>query len=88
MPGARLVQVPDGVPDEIAAAVLMKGMTVEYPLRRCFPVSVGQDVLFYAASGGVGLIAGQWGKHLGARMIGVTTGGQKIELASVHGYVR
>lgn len=86
MPAARLVQVPDGVSDEIAAAVLMKGMTVEYLLRRCFPVSAGQDVLFYAASGGVGLIAGQWGKHLGARMIGVTTGDQKIELAFAHGY--
>jgi NADPH2:quinone reductase len=86
MPAARLVQIPDGVSDEIAAAVLMKGMTVEYLLNRCFAVQSGQNVLFYAASGGVGLLAGQWGKHLGARMIGVTTGDDKIKLALGHGY--
>lgn len=86
MPAARLVKVPDGVSDEAAAAVLMKGMTVEYLLNRCFAVQAGQQVLFYAASGGVGLIAGQWGRHLGARMIGVTTGEDKIKLALAHGY--
>ncbi len=72
MPAARLVSIPDAISDEVAAAVMMKGMTVEYLLNRCFPVRRGQDVLFYAASGGVGLIAGQWGQHIGARMIGVT----------------
>lgn len=86
MPAARLVKVPDGVSDEAAAAVMMKGMTVEYLLNRCFEVKAGQDVLFYAASGGVGLIAGQWGRHLGARMIGVTAGAEKAELARAHGY--
>jgi NADPH2:quinone reductase len=86
MPAARLVQVPDSVSDEAAAAVLMKGMTVEYLLNRCHVVQTGQQVLFYAASGGVGLIAGQWGRHLGARMIGVTTGDDKIKLALAHGY--
>lgn len=86
MPAARLVQVPDGVSDEAAAAVLMKGMTVEYLLNRCYAVQAGQQVLFYAASGGVGLIAGQWGHYLGARMIGVTTGDDKIKLALAHGY--
>ena len=86
MPVARLVRVPDGVSEEMAAAVLMKGMTVEYLLNRCVAVQRGQQVLFYAASGGVGLIAGQWGKHLGARMIGVTTGEDKIKLARAHGY--
>lgn len=73
-PAARLVPIPDGVSDEEAAAVLMKGMTVEYLLERCYKVQPGQDVLFWAASGGVGQLAGQWGKHLGARMIGVTAG--------------
>lgn len=86
MPAARLVSVPDGVSDEAAAAVLMKGMTVEYLLNRCVAVQRGQSILFYAASGGVGLIAGQWGRHLGARMIGVTTGDDKIALATAHGY--
>ncbi len=86
MPAARLVTVPDGVSDEAAASVMMKGMTAEYLLNRCFAVQPGQQVLFYAAAGGVGLIAGQWGKHLGARMIGVTTGEDKIKLAREHGY--
>ena len=86
MPVGRLVKVPEGVSDEAAAAVMMKGMTAEYLLNRCFEVKAGQQVLFYAASGGVGLIAGQWGKHLGARMIGVTTGEDKIKLAYEHGY--
>jgi NADPH:quinone reductase len=86
MPATRLVPIPTGVSDEAAAAVLMKGMTVEYLLNRCVSVQSGQQVLFYAASGGVGLIAGQWGKHLGARMIGVTSGEEKIKLAQDHGY--
>lgn len=86
MPAARLVPVPDGVSDEAAAAVMMKGMTVEYLLNRCVALQPGQQVLFYAAAGGVGLIAGQWGKHLGARVIGVTTGADKIRLAKGHGY--
>jgi NADPH2:quinone reductase len=73
-PAARCIKIPDGISDEVAAAVLMKGLTVEYLLERCYKVQPGQDVLFWAASGGVGQLAGQWGKHLGARMIGVTAG--------------
>ena len=73
-PAARCIKIPDGISDEVAAAVLMKGMTVEYLLNRTYKVQPGQDVLFWAASGGVGQLAGQWGKHLGARMIGVTAG--------------
>lgn len=75
-PVARVVPLPDGVSDEIAAAVLMKGMTVEYLLNRTHQAGPDQDILFWAASGGVGQLAGQWGKHLGARMIGVTSGSQ------------
>jgi NADPH:quinone reductase len=86
MPADRLVPIPDGVSDDDAAAVLMKGMTAEYLLNRCVAVQPGQQVLFYAAAGGVGLIAGQWGRHLGARMIGVTSGSEKIKLAHDHGY--
>ena len=70
----------------MAAAVLFKGMTVEYLLNRCYPVGKGEKVLFYAASGGVGLLAGQWGKHLGAHMIGVAGGAQKCALARANGY--
>ena len=81
-----LVRVPDGLSDEQVAAVLMKGMTVEYLLERCRPVATGDAVLFYAAAGGVGLLAGQWGKALGARMIGVAGGAEKCRLALDHGY--
>jgi D-arabinose 1-dehydrogenase-like Zn-dependent alcohol dehydrogenase len=71
VPAARLVKIPDDISDEIAAAVLMKGTTVEYLLNRTHKVSKNEDVLFWAASGGVGQLAGQWGAYLGARMIGV-----------------
>lgn len=73
-PAARCVKIPDGITDEAAAATMLKGLTVEYLLNRTFKVEAGMDVLFWAASGGVGQLAGQWGKHLGARMIGVTSG--------------
>jgi NADPH:quinone reductase len=82
----RVVQTPEGVSDEMAAALMLKGMTVEYLLNRCFAVKTGQFVLFYAASGGVGLLAGQWGKYLGARMIGVAGGAEKCRLALANGY--
>jgi NADPH2:quinone reductase len=83
---ARIVKIPDGVSDEQAAAVLLKGTTAEYLLERAYPVKAREDVLFYAAAGGVGLIAGQWGKALGARMIGIAGGAEKCALAKAHGY--
>ena len=86
VPAARLVNVPDDVADETAAAVMLKGMTVEYLLQRCYAVKPGEFALFYAAAGGVGLLAGQWGKHLGAKMIGVAGGSDKCRLAREHGY--
>jgi NADPH2:quinone reductase len=85
-PAARLVPVPDSIDDRTAAAVLMKGMTVEYLMNRAYPVKAGEDVLFYAASGGVGLLAGQWGRHLGARMIGVTSGRENCRRILQNGY--
>ena len=86
VPAARMVHIPEGVSDEIAAAVMLKGMTVEYLLNRCYPLKTGENALFYAAAGGVGLLAGQWGKHIGARMIGVAAGPEKCRLAREHGY--
>ena len=83
---SRLIRTPNGVSDEVAAAVLFKGMTVEYLLTRCYPVAQGEKVLFYAAAGGVGLLAGQWGKHLRAHMIGVAGGSRKCALATANGY--
>lgn len=85
-PAARLIKIPDGISDDIAAAALMKGMTVEYLMCRTYSVKPGENVLFHAASGGVGHIAGQWGKHLGARMIGVTSGEQNCKTILEHGY--
>ena len=85
-PAERVLPIPDGVSDEEAAGVLLKGMTTEYLLERVYRVKQGDDVLFWAASGGVGQIAGQWGRHLGARMIGVTGGPENVALARNWGY--
>ena len=85
-PVARLLKSPDFMSDEQLAAVMLKGMTVEYLMQRCFSVQRGQFVLMHAAAGGVGLLAGLWGKHLGARMIGVAGGPEKVALALQHGY--
>jgi NADPH2:quinone reductase len=83
---ARLVKIPDGVSPEEAAAVLLKGMTVEYLLNRCVNLRPGDFALMYAAAGGVGLLAGQWAKHLGVKLIGVAAGKEKCELALANGY--
>ena len=86
MPANRLVKLPDEVGDDIAAAMMLKGMTVEYLLNRSFSVKAGSKVLFHAAAGGVGLIAGQWLKHLGAEAIGTVGSAEKAELAKAAGY--
>lgn len=85
-PAARVLKIPDGISDETAAAALMKGMTVEYLLERTYKVRPGEKALFFAASGGVGQIAGQWGKHLGVEMIGVTSGPDNCARALEQGY--
>jgi NADPH:quinone reductase len=81
----RLVALPDGISDQQAAAMMLKGMTAQYLLRRTFRVQAGQTILFHAAAGGVGLIACQWAKHLGARVIGTVGSEAKAELARAHG---
>ena len=86
LPAIKAIKIPDGVDDVTAAAVLMKGMTVEYLMCRAYRVKAGEGVLFHAASGGVGNIAGQWGKHIGAHMIGVTSGPQNCANAVANGY--
>lgn len=86
MPAERMIKLPDFISDEQAAAILMKGTTSEYLLNRCYPVQSGQYALFLAAAGGVGLVAGQWGKALGVKMIGVAGGAEKCKLAAGHGY--
>ncbi len=84
-PADRLVPIPEGVSDEQAAAVLLKGLTAWYLLHRSYPVRPGDSVLLYAAAGGVGLLASQWGAHLGARVIGVVSTHEKAELARAAG---
>lgn len=85
MPADRLVPLPDAIRDEQAAAMMLKGMTAHYLLRRTFPVQRGQTILFHAVAGGVGLIACQWAKHLGATVIGTVGSAEKAELARAHG---
>ena len=85
MPAARLVKIPDNISDEIAAAIMLKGMTVEYLVRRTYNVKAGQTVLFHAAAGGVGLIACQWLKAIGATTIGTVGSEEKAALAKANG---
>ena len=82
----RVVKIPDGISDEQAAGMMLKGMTAEYLLRRTFKVGQGDKILYHAAAGGVGLILGQWAKHLGATVIGTAGSQEKAELAKAHGY--
>ena len=81
----QLVKVPAGIGDEQAAAVMLKGCTVQYLVRRTHAVQPGETVLFHAAAGGCGLIACQWLKHLGATVIGTVGTREKAELAKAHG---
>jgi NADPH2:quinone reductase len=85
MPAAALVPIPDGVSDQIAAAIMLKGMTSQYLIRRTYPVKAGETVLFHAAAGGVGLIACQWLKAIGATVIGTVGSDEKAAIARAHG---
>jgi len=85
MPAAKLVKTPDAIDDRTAAAMMLKGMTAQYLIRRTFRVEAGMPVLFHAAAGGVGLIACQWLKALGATVIGTVGSAEKAELARAHG---
>jgi NADPH2:quinone reductase len=81
VPADRLVRIPEGVSDEVAAAAMLKGMTVWMLLRRIHAVKPGENVLFHAAAGGVGLIAVQWLRALGARTIATVGSDEKARLA-------
>jgi NADPH2:quinone reductase len=85
VPADRLVKLPEGVTDRQAAAMMLKGMTVQYLVRRTYRVQPGDTVLFHAAAGGVGLIACQWLKALGATVIGTVGSDEKAQLARAHG---
>lgn len=85
LPADRLVKLPDGIDDQRAAAMMLKGMTAEYLLRRAFRVERGHVILIHAAAGGVGLLACQWAKALGATVIGTVGTRQKAKVAAEHG---
>ncbi|MBO6782236.1 MAG: quinone oxidoreductase [Alphaproteobacteria bacterium] len=85
MPAKIAVKLPDDISDEQAAAMMLKGMTVQFLIKSCYPVARGQTVLWHAAAGGVGLIACQWLNHLGVTVIGTVGSEEKAELAKAHG---
>ncbi|WP_301103044.1 quinone oxidoreductase [Propionivibrio sp.] len=85
LPADRLLKLPDGIDFHTGAAMMLQGLTSAYLLRRTFPVQAGDCVLIHAAAGGVGLIACQWAKALGATVIGTVSSEAKAELALCHG---
>ncbi|NQV56686.1 MAG: quinone oxidoreductase [Rhodospirillales bacterium] len=80
-----LVPLADGVEDQTAAAMMLKGMTAHMLLFKCFPVSAGDTILIHAAAGGVGSIVCQWATHLGATVIGTVGSDEKAKIAKAHG---
>jgi NADPH2:quinone reductase len=85
MPANRVSKLPGSITDETAAAMMLKGMTARYLLRETYKVKPGDTILWHAVAGGVGLIAVQWAKHLGARVIGTTSSPEKAALAKSFG---
>lgn len=81
----RLVKIPDGISDQQAAAMMLKGLTTQYLIRRTYKVKQGDTILMHAAAGGVGLILCQWAAALGATVIGTVGDEKKAELAKAHG---
>ena len=85
IPADRVAKLPDGIDHKTAASMMLKGMTAQYLLKRTFHVGPGTTLLFHAAAGGVGLIACQWAKHLGATIIATAGSAEKCALAKAHG---
>ena len=85
MPSDRVVKIPEGITDEQAASMMLKGMTARYLLRQTYVVKKGDTILMHAAAGGVGLIVCQWANALGATVIGTAGSKEKCELAKAHG---
>jgi NADPH:quinone reductase len=85
LPASRAIKLPDYIDDQLAASVFMKGLTVEYLIRRCHHVERGDYVLWHAAAGGVGSLACQWLSHIGATVIGTVGTAEKMEHARKNG---
>lgn len=85
IPADRLIPLPHDIPDRTAAALMLKGLTVQYLFRQTFPLKGGETILFHAAAGGVGLIACQWARALGVTLIGTAGTDEKAAIAKEHG---
>ena len=85
MPADRLVKLPEGVLERVAATLMLKGLTVQYLFRQTFPLKGGETILFHAAAGGVGSIACQWARALDVTMIGTVGSDEKAALAKANG---
>src|SRR5262245_60776267 len=85
VPAARLVPLPPGIEDRLAASMMIRGMTARYLLLETYAVQPGDTILIHAAAGGVGLIVCQWAKHLGATVIGTVSTNEKAAIAQEHG---
>ncbi|AYF89315.1 NADPH:quinone reductase [Pseudomonas sp. DY-1] len=85
LPADKLVRLPNGISFEQAAAVMLKGLTVQYLLRQTYELKGGETILFHAAAGGVGLIACQWARALGVKLIGTVSSAEKAALAKANG---
>jgi len=85
MPVDSIVKLPDAIAFETAAAMMMRGLTASYLMRRIWPLKAGDSILLHAAAGGVGLIVSQWAKLLGLTVIGTVSSDAKAEVARAHG---
>jgi NADPH2:quinone reductase len=85
IPADRVVPIPDGISDDVAAAVMLKGCTTEYLVERCARITAGQWALVPAAAGGVGLLLVQWLRHIGVHVIAVAGTPEKVAMAMAHG---
>src|ERR1700722_18234614 len=86
VPAERLVKLPDAISFDVAASVMLKGLTAQFLLTSCYPVKAGDTVLVHAAAGGVGLLLGQWLKVIGATSIGTAGSPEKAAIAKANGY--
>ena len=84
-PASKLIKIPDGISDIVAASTLLKGMTVEYLFERLYKIKKNETILFHAAAGGVGLLACQWARSIGCKMIGTVSSDEKAKIAKKNG---
>ena len=85
VPAERLVKLPEGIAFDVAASIMLKGLTTQYLIRQTYRIKAGETILLHAAAGGVGLILAQWAKHLGVTVIGTVGSDEKAKLAQAHG---